>query len=214
MSHLDGSGPPSDQAPRMPRDQGAISLIRLVPPDPRPESSPVSSPVATAEALPALDLDSLFRRYSAYVAAIAYRLLGRDDEVDDTIQEVFLAAVRGVHAVRDPAAVRAWLARVTVRAARQRLRKRRLRTFLGLDEPTTYDAVIDRSATAEQRALVARVYRVLDGLPANQRIAWSLRYIEGEALEDVASLSGCSLATAKRRIAAAAQEIEEAFADV
>jgi hypothetical protein len=29
----------------------------------------------------------------------------------------------------------------------------------------------------------------------------------------VASLSGCSLATAKRRIAAAAQVIEEAFAD-
>jgi len=197
----------------MPRDQGAISLIRLVAPEPPPVDEPESRPSAT-EALPALDLDSLLRRYSSYVAAIAYRLLGRDDEVDDTIQEVFLAAVRGVHAVRDPAAVRAWLARVTVRAARQRLRKRRLRSFLGLDEPTTYDAVIDRSATAEQRALVARVYRVLDGLPANQRIAWSLRHIEGEALENVASLSGCSLATAKRRIAAAAQEIEEAFADV
>jgi len=213
MSRPDGDGPPRDQAPRMPRDQGAISLIRLVAPEPPPAEELESRPSAT-EALPALDLDSLFRRYSSYVAAIAYRLLGRDDEVDDTIQEVFLAAVRGVHAVRDPAAVRAWLARVTVRAARQRLRKRRLRSFLGLDEPTTYDAVIDRSATAEQRALVARVYRVLDGLPANQRIAWSLRHIEGEALEDVALLSGCSLATAKRRIAAAAHQIEEAFADV
>lgn len=160
------------------------------------------------------DLDALFRRYSPYVAAIAHRLLGRDDEVDDTIQEVFLAAVRGLHALRDPAAIRAWLARVTVRSARQRLRKRRLRGFLGLDEPTSYEAVIDRSASAEQRALIARLYRVLDGMPANQRIAWSLRYIEGEPLENVASLSGCSLATAKRRIAAAAEHIEGTFSDV
>lgn len=160
------------------------------------------------------DLDGLFRRYSPYVAAIAHRLLGRDDEVDDTIQEVFLAAVRGLHALRDPAAIRAWLARVTVRSARQRLRKRRLRGFLGLDEPTSYEAVIDRGASAEQRALVARLYRVLDGMPANQRIAWSLRYIEGEPLENVASLAGCSLATAKRRISAAAKHIEGAFADV
>jgi RNA polymerase sigma-70 factor (ECF subfamily) len=100
-----------------------------------------------------------------------------------------------------------------VRAARQKLRKRRLRSFLGLDEPAVYDSIVDRAASAEQRALLARVYRVLDGLPASQRIAWSLRYIEGEALEGVASLSGCSLATAKRRIAAAARELEEALAD-
>ena len=66
----------------------------------------------------------------------------------------------------------------------------------------------------EQRALLSRVYKILDGIPANERIAWSLRHIEGEPLESVASLAGCSLATAKRRIAAAAARIEEAFGDV
>jgi RNA polymerase sigma-70 factor, ECF subfamily len=216
-------------------EEPTLPLIRLVPPQPQapprdsgadlspssPQSGPPPERVSRVNALgephighaPRHDLDSLFRRYSPYVAAIAHRLLGRDDEVDDTIQEVFLAAVRGLHALRDPAAIRAWLARVTVRSARQRLRKRRLRGFLGLDEPTSYEAVIDRGASAEQRALVARLYRVLDSMPANHRIAWSLRYIEGEPLESVASLAGCSLATAKRRIAAAAAHIEGAFAD-
>jgi RNA polymerase sigma-70 factor (ECF subfamily) len=54
---------------------------------------------------------------------------------------------------------------------------------------------------------------ILDGIPANQRIAWALRYVEGEPLEGVATLSGCSLATAKRRIAAASRVLEEAFSD-
>jgi len=197
----------------MPREQAAVSLVRLI--------APTAAEVAAAEAAvlrptvePALDLDGLFRRYAPYVAAIAHRLLGRDEDVDDTIQEVFVAAVRGVHAVRDPAAIRGWLARVTVRVARQRLRKRRVRVFLGLDEPVVYDNVVDQSASAEQRALVSRVYSILDGMPSNQRIAWALRHIEGEPLESVASLSGCSLATAKRRIAAAALKLQEAFGDV
>jgi RNA polymerase sigma-70 factor (ECF subfamily) len=161
----------------------------------------------------ALDLDTLFRRYAPYVAAVAHRLLGRDDDVDDTVQEVFLAAVRGLKAVRDPQAIKGWLACIAVRSARKRLRTRRMRTFLGLDDPAAYGSVVDPAASPEQRALLARVYRVLDGLPVNDRIAWTLRHVEGEPLESVATLSGCSLATAKRRIAAAMRTIEEAFAD-
>ena len=41
------------------------------------------------------------------------------------------------------------------------------------------------------------------------RVAWTLNYVEGETLEEVARLCGCSLATAKRRIAAAQRFIEE-----
>jgi RNA polymerase sigma-70 factor (ECF subfamily) len=58
--------------------------------------------------------------------------------------------------------------------------------------------------------LLTRMYRALDGLPVNQRLAWSLRHIEGERLETVALLCHCSLATAKRRIVAAQKVISEA----
>jgi RNA polymerase sigma-70 factor (ECF subfamily) len=40
-------------------------------------------------------------------------------------------------------------------------------------------------------------------MPADRRIAWMLRRVEGLALHEVASACSCSLATAKRRIAAA-----------
>lgn len=184
----------------MPREQRALQVVAPL-------------PAVPGAATDVLDLESLFKRYAPYVAAVAHRLLGRDADVDDTVQEVFLAAVRGLRSIRDPAAVKGWLARIAVRVARRRLRKRRMRTFLGIDDPIVYDSVADAGASPEDRALLARVYRVLDGLPANARIAWSLRYVEGEPLENVAQLSGCSLATAKRRIASAARSIEEAFAD-
>ena len=178
----------------------------------RPLLHVVATAPAGAEALPVeLDAGMLFHRYSSYVAAVAHRLLGRDDEVDDTVQEVFLAAVRGLDSVRDPEAIKGWLASITVRTARRRLKRRRVRVLLRLDPDPEYDAVVDAAASPEQRALLARVYELLDAMPANLRIAWALRHVQGERLEDVAELSGCSLATAKRRIAAAAKRLEEAL---
>lgn len=176
----------------------------------RPALRLVTGAAAPDDAPPAsLDPGVAFRRHASYVAAIAYRLLGRDEEVDDTVQEVFLAAVRGLPALRDPGAVKGWLASVTVRVASRRLKRRRLRIFLRLDPELAYETVADPGASPEQRALLARVYRLLDDLPADQRIAWTLRYVEGERLEQVAVLCGCSLATAKRRIAAAASLLED-----
>ncbi len=190
--------------------QRARVALEIVPPVAPPLAEEIE--VEFAPAAP-LDFDTVFRRYAPYVAAIAHRLLGRDAEVDDTVQEVFMVAVRGLSHVRDPLAVKSWLARIAVRSARRRLQMRRLKTFLGMDDPATYEAVADEQASPEQRALIQRVYRVLDALPADQRIAWTLRHIEGEQLDAVAALSSCSLATAKRRIAAAAKTLEEAFSD-
>jgi RNA polymerase sigma-70 factor (ECF subfamily) len=184
----------------MPRDQPALHVV--------PEIGHEPASVAAT-----LDLDALFRRFGPYVARVAFRLLGRDSDVDDTVQEVFLVAVRSVGSVRDPNAVKAWLARITVRVARRRLRKRKLRSFFGVDDPGVYEKLADLGASPEDRALLARVYRVLEGIPANCRIAWALRYIEGEPLESVAALSSCSLATVKRRIAEASRTLDEAFSD-
>lgn len=156
-------------------------------------------------------IDELFRRYARYVGAVGLRILGRREEVDDLVQDVFVATIRGLDQLNEPAAIKAWLLTVTVRQARRRLRQRRLRALVGLDQVVDYDQTPDAAAPPDRRALLAQVYRVLDRIPTDARLAWTLRHIEGETLPAVAALCGCSLATAKRRIAAAASDIEEAL---
>jgi RNA polymerase sigma-70 factor (ECF subfamily) len=163
---------------------------------------------AEAEHSDRLEIDEAFRLYAPYVARIGYRLLGRDSDIDDLVQDVFLAAHRGLRHLRQPEAIKGWLATVAVRKARRRLKRRRLWSMVGIGTESAESVdIADPAATPEQRALVAQVYRFLDRLPVEQRIAWSLRFVEGQTLERVAELCGCSLATAKRRIKAAREAV-------
>jgi RNA polymerase sigma-70 factor (ECF subfamily) len=174
------------------------------------EPAPASTPEADGPA--PVVFDALFQRYVRYVAAVAARLLGHDDhEVDDVVQDVFWLASRRMAHLQDIASARGWLVTATTRLVRRRLRRRRWRAMF--HAPAPLHDVPAPGATAEQRALLARLYRVLEQLPVEQRLAWVLRYLEGERLEDVARACGCSLATAKRRIGAAQHVLDEVLRD-
>jgi RNA polymerase sigma-70 factor, ECF subfamily len=158
---------------------------------------------AAEQAATPLDTAGAFRRYAPYVAKIGMRILGRRDEIDDFVQDVFLSVHRNLDSLREPAALKSWLAKLAVHEATRRLKRRKLRRWLGLGATRDYLDVADAAASPEQRALLTCVFAALDALPADERVAWALRYIEGETMERVASLCDCSLSTAKRRVAAA-----------
>jgi len=160
------------------------------------------SSTATGRTAAHPDLTSIYRDHSSYVATVGFRLLGNDAELDDLVQEVFIEAAHGLSQLRDPSAVRGWLARICVRRSVRRLRRRRLRQMLHLDDVANHVESTPPLAP-EQLADVRRAYRVLERLPADERVVWILRYIEGESLDEIAQLCDCSKSTVQRRIRAA-----------
>ncbi len=131
--------------------------------------------------------------------------------MQDVVQDVFLIAHRNLGTLRSPGAARGWLAKVTVRLASRRLRWRRLRLFL---QPAhTVDADLVAGEDPASRPLLALLYVTLDRLPARERVAWTLRHLLDEPLDVVAERCGCSLATAKRRIAAAEAVLRPVLGD-
>jgi RNA polymerase sigma-70 factor, ECF subfamily len=158
-----------------------------------------------------LSLEEAFRRHSAAVASVGFRILGSRAEAEDLVQDVFLRARRWLDRIEEPAALRGWLTVVAVREARYRLRVRRLRAVFRADDTPSYVEVADSSASPATRTLLAEVYRVLDAVTIEGRLAWTLRHVEGMTLPEVAQHCGCSLATAKRRISSVHQTILEAL---
>jgi RNA polymerase sigma-70 factor (ECF subfamily) len=170
------------------------------------------TPAADAGGDRKVSFEELFARYSGYVARLAARLLGSgDSDLDDVVQDVFWIAARRIGKIPDLIQARGWLATVTTRVVRRKLLRRRFRALFHA-APRHAD-VPARGATLEEHALLARLYEVLEQLPTDVRLAWTLRYLEGESLEAVAVACGCSLSTAKRRVSAAKSVIDEVFRD-
>lgn len=150
-----------------------------------------------------ITLDAAFRAHAGFVAGVALRVLGRPSEVDDLVQDVFLRVLPRLGDLREPAALRGWLAVITARLARRRLRSRRWKVWLGMGGEHDYTELADGAASPQDRALLGELYRALDRLPVHQRLAWTLRHVEGLELAAVAQACDCSLATVKRWIGAA-----------
>src|SRR5262249_20423220 len=69
-----------------------------------------------------LTFEQTYRRYARYVAAVVLRLDPGVPDLDDVVQDVFLAAADGLRRLRDRSATKAWLATTAVRMVRRRLR--------------------------------------------------------------------------------------------
>lgn len=157
--------------------------------------------------------ETLYRRYAAFAINLAVRIQGNSRDVEDVVHDAFLRAHDKLGELRDGQAFKGWLGAIIVSLIRSRLRKRRLMGAFGLTskDPIDLDSIASETAGPEARAQLAQVYALLQTMPADERIAWTLRHVERHRLEAIAELLGCSLATAKRRITRAQHFIQDHF---
>ncbi|MET0594946.1 MAG: RNA polymerase sigma factor [Polyangiaceae bacterium] len=151
----------------------------------------------------------LYARHAGYVARVVFRLMGDDAEVDDIVQDTFVAAADGIGAVQEPASIRRWLVVIAVRRVRRTLARRRIRRWFGMQMAE----MGPRASDPEDRRLVDELYDALDRLPVEVRIPWVLARIEQQPLKDVAEACAVSLATVKRRISDADERLERKLED-
>lgn len=153
-----------------------------------------------AEDAPAADL---YEHFAPHVAAIATRIVGCERDVDAIVQDVFLAATKGLQQRDQALSVESWFTTITVRVSLRKLRWRSLWRALGWQKAPSYERLPDDAASPEERRLVVEVYRALDRVSPLDRVAWVLRHVQRQSLEEIAALCGCSTTTVQRRIAAA-----------
>jgi RNA polymerase sigma-70 factor, ECF subfamily len=154
--------------------------------------------------------EALFKRHARMALGLAHRLLPRDEDVDDVVQDCFVSALKRLGSLDNPQAFAAWLGSIVVRTVGKRLRRRRLLTRLGLRAPEELDAdvIAAPSAPGEVAVELRRVYAVIGGLPAEARIALVLRRVDGLEVPDIARRMGLSLSTVKRRLKTAEELLE------
>jgi RNA polymerase sigma-70 factor (ECF subfamily) len=151
---------------------------------------------------------ALYDRYHRHVRRVLIRVLGPRNELSDLVQDVFVTSINTIDRLTDPASLRSWLTSIAVFTAREEIRRRARRKFFLL---TAQDDLPEAEAPVsdpEIEEAFQTTYRVLGKMPADERIAFALRFIEGMELAEMACACRVSLATIKRRVQRSRQRFE------
>ena len=136
--------------------------------------------VARAQAGDVQAVEALVRRYERWVFTLTLRMLGNRAEAEDLAQETFLKVYRYRACLREPEKFPAWLLAIARNAARDR-RRRRQETPAPLPAAA---ATPDPQARppgwwTERLELGRELDLAVAGLPDRQRLAVTLRYLDG-----------------------------------
>jgi RNA polymerase sigma-70 factor (ECF subfamily) len=148
--------------------------------------------------------EQLVALHEPRVRRLAYRLLGwRDSDVDDIVQDVFLAAFKKLHGFRGESNIATWLASVTINRCRTHRRRQLLKfKWLRTARSQTFDERTNDNTSAAVRAAV-------QSLPARDREVIVLCYLEEMPISEIAKLLNVSRSVIDTRLSRARAKLKE-----
>ncbi len=157
-------------------------------------------------------IESLLAQHYGRLLSLARSVVGCEQEAQDAVQEALVSAFQRLHTVQDPSALRAWMDRIVVNASISRLRKRRLRRELALDDLLpSFDQTGHRlepggrwsrspGDAAETTDTLRRLRACVDELPAGYQEVVILRDILGLSTAETAEIMGMEEGAVKVRL--------------
>lgn len=144
---------------------------------------------------------AIVEHYDDWLRALAFHVPRDADALDDTMQEAYVKACRGLRSFRGSSALGTWLYRITYTTCLNVVRTRSRRPVLDdLDVPERADDDID---PADEVAGADAFGRLLAGLPLEQRAVVVLVDARGHTYADASEILGIPPGTVASRLSAA-----------
>src|SRR4051812_4936956 len=144
----------------------------------------------------------LVRRWERRIFALAFGMLGREEDARDATQETFLAAFRNLRGFRGEAKASSWLHRIAVNQCITRQRRARVRAETALEDETERDVASFAVAAhesparrAESRERTEAVRRAVAALPAELRQVIVMKEFEEMTFQEIAEALELPLST-------------------
>ncbi len=152
-------------------------------------------------------LDELFRRYRSMAYRVAYRLLGREADALDAVQDGFVKALTHLNGFQGRSSFKTWLLRVVSNAALDLGRQRGRREHVSLDvlDANEQDTgplarAFDAGSSLEREDLRRELQAALEKLSEAHRRTFVL-HVDGELnYREVAEVLGISIGTVMSRL--------------
>ena len=146
-------------------------------------------------------------RWERPIYALAYRVIGREEEARDVAQETFLRAFRALGGFKGQAKFSSWLYRITLNLCRDWIRRERRTPVSQAPEGIDIIELAGETEPSEsiedlvsRRELGRAVAKAMAMLPEEQRTAIILKEYHGLTFQEIADMLECPLSTVKTRL--------------
>lgn len=157
----------------------------------------------------------IVQRWERRIFALAFGMLGREEDARDATQETFLAAFRNLRAFRGEAKVSSWLHRIAVNQCITRQRRAKVRNESALDveeekNAASFSAPIRYSPARVVEGLerTAAVRLAVNNLPIDLRQVVVMKEFEELTFQEIADALDLPLSTVKSRLYTALRQLQ------
>src|SRR5215510_9421161 len=151
--------------------------------------------------------NQLILRWERPIYALAYRVIGREEEARDVCQETFLRAFRALPGFKGQAKFSSWLYRIALNLCRDWIRRQRRAPVMQMPEGIDPGELAAENGPVEsiedlvsRRELSSVIEGAMAALPEEQRTAIILKEYHGMTFQEIAEMQGCPLSTVKTRL--------------
>ncbi len=157
----------------------------------------------------------IVQRWERRIFALAFGMLGREEDARDATQETFLAAFRNLRGFRGEAKVSSWLHRIAVNQCITRQRRARVRNESALDveeekNSSSFASPIRYSPARVTEGLerTTAVRRAVNSLPIELRQIVVMKEFEELTFREIADALELPLSTVKSRLYTALRQLQ------
>jgi RNA polymerase sigma-70 factor (ECF subfamily) len=157
----------------------------------------------------------IVRRWERRIFALAFGMLGREEDARDATQETFLAAFRNLRGFRGDAKVSSWLHRIAINQCITRQRRAKVRNETGLEQEAEKDAAVfalpahvSPANVAEGRERTQAVRRAVSALPTELRQVVVMKEFEELTFQEISDVLNLPLSTVKSRLYTALRQLQ------
>jgi len=151
--------------------------------------------------------NQLILRWERPIYALAYRVIGREEDARDVCQETFLRAFRALPGFKRQAKFSSWIYRIALNLCRDWIRRQRRAPVMQMPEGVDPGELMAEQGPVEsiedlvgRRQLSEVVEETMALLPEEQRTAIILKEYHGMTFQEIADMQGCPLSTVKTRL--------------
>ena len=149
---------------------------------------------------------TLYQLHNKRVYSVCLRMTRNVAEAEDLVQEAFMQVFRNLNSFRGDSAFPTWLHRIAVNTVLMKLRSRKSRPLLSLDEPVSSGSPsLKRELGKQDQSLCGAIDRIalrraIEELPRGARQIFELHEFEGYEHHEIAELLQCSIGNSKSQL--------------